>query len=66
MDADRIISEPTRPGWYIARMKTWATDKGYAPVQVTKVDSATLQVWQCGDDRPWPVDAWDWRAQFWP
>ena len=66
MDAHRIVGEPTKPGWYVARMKTWALNTGYAPVKVTQADNNTLQVWQCGDERPWPVDVWDWRAQIWP
>lgn len=63
---DETITTPTEPGWYLARMKTWATTEGYAPVRVTRPDSVTLQVWQCGDTRPWPVEAWDWQCRFWP
>lgn len=66
MDSDLVFGEPTKPGWYIARMKTWAIGTGYAPVRVDAIDSTTLEVFQCGDSRPWPVDAWDWRARFWP
>lgn len=61
------VSEPTGPGWYLARMKTWAIHDGFAPVKVTQLGSVDpLQVWQCGDQRPWPVDAWEWRARIWP
>lgn len=60
------ISEPTEPGWYIARMKTRPVDDGYAPVKVTRLDSSTLQVWQAADERPWPVDSWDWKSRFYP
>lgn len=62
------IEEPTEPGWYIARMKTWAVSDGFAPVKVTRRGGSAdpLEVWQCGDTRPWPVEAWDWRARIWP
>jgi len=63
------VDKPTEPGWYIARMKTWAIDKGYASVQVTARNGNVyegLQVWQCSDERPWPIDAWDWKARIWP
>ncbi len=60
------IESPTEPGWYLARMKTWAIGNGFAPVKVTRYDSSTLHVWQCGDERWWPVDAWDWRARIYP
>lgn len=58
---------PKEPGWYSARMKSWPIHEGYALVKVTQVGSADpLQVWQCGDGRPWSVDAWDWRSRVWP
>lgn len=66
METLTIIHEPKEPGWYVARMKTWAHGTGYAPVKVTATDSNTLQVWQCGDIRPWPLEVWDWRARIWP
>jgi hypothetical protein len=55
------------PGWYFARMKTWATQDGMAPVRVTRNGSADpCQVWQCGDQRPWPVDAWEFGRRMYP
>jgi hypothetical protein len=63
----RALSQPTEPGWYIARMKTWAINTGYAPVKVTRNESAgPFQVWQCADERPWSVEDWDWCARIWP
>ena len=55
------------PGWYFARMKTWNVDGGLAVVKVTQLaPHAPVQVWQCGDHRPWPVDAWDWGRRIFP
>ncbi len=28
--------QPTEPGWYVARMKTWSTHDGWAVVKVTR------------------------------
>jgi hypothetical protein len=61
-----MSTEPTEPGWYIARMKTWAVHDGYVVVKVTRFPSGTLQVWQAGDERVWPLDAWDWGRRVYP
>jgi hypothetical protein len=47
-------------------MKTWAVHDGYAVVKVTRFPSGTLQVWQAGDERVWPLDAWDWGRRVYP
>lgn len=64
----QMLSEPTEPGWYIARMKSWEVGVGFSPVRVMwRGGSAdSLEVWQCADLRPWPVDAWEWRARIYP
>lgn len=55
------------PGWYFARMKTWAIDSGLAPVRVTQVAPHNpLQVWQCADERPWPEEAWEFGRRIYP
>lgn len=59
------VQVPKEPGWYTARMKTWAVGDGFAPVKVTN-HNGTLVAWQCADERQWPLDVWDWRERIWP
>lgn len=58
---------PVEPGWYFARMKTWATYDGWACVKVTQIaPNNPVEVWQCGDTRPWPESAWDFGCRIFP
>lgn len=59
------ISMPTEPGWYTGRMKSWPVTDGYAPIKITD-RNGKLVAWQCADERPWPLETFDWRDRFWP
>lgn len=65
LNATVIDAAPTEPGWYLARMKTRAVYDGREIVKVAEYGDG-LRAWQPADERPWPLDQFDWFAKLRP
>jgi hypothetical protein len=63
MYTEAIADSPTKPGWYLARMKYRGTYEGREFVKVSKQDGG-LMAFQPGDSRSWRLDEFEWFARI--